>query len=210
MSTHAMNVSMFRLLARRASLCVALALATTAAARAADVANCSNCQGTWRMGMTAQSPSCTFTWSGGTSAGNAIDLGNYPTSGVGALQVGGSVTATKLVPFSLSVSGCNTPLSQIDVTFSAPVGAKNTWFLLGPASNNLAFLMCKGTALPCNSNIIQSGLPMPLVTNATPAIPANGKIADFIAAPFAPNAGAYVDTGATGVAASLGVVISYN
>ena len=210
MSTHAMNVSMFRLLARRASLCVALALATAATAHAADVANCSSCQGTWRMGMTAQSPSCTFTWSGGTSAGNAIDLGNYPTSGVGALQVGGSVTSTKLVPFSLSVSSCDTPLSQISVTFSGQVGTKSTWFLLGPASNNLAFLMCKGTALPCGANIITNGLAMPLVTNATPAVPPNGKVADFIAAPFAPTAGAYADTGANGVTTSLAVVISYN
>lgn len=210
MSTHAMNVSTFRHLARRASLCAALALLSTAAAHAADVANCTSCQGTWRMGMTAQAPSCTFTWSAGTSAGAPIDLGTFPTSGVGALQVGGQVTQTKLIPFSLSVSSCSTPLSQIAVTFTGTVGSKNTWFLMGPASNNLAFLMCKGTGLPCGSNIITNGQAMTLVNNTSPTVPANGKVADFFAAPFAPTAGAYADTGANGATASLTVVTSYN
>jgi hypothetical protein len=205
--------SLFRFASRPLALGLALAaLGSTPAWAATDVTCSPNCQGTWTLGMTGVNPSCTFTWSTGTSSASAIDLGRYPTAGLGKL--GMNLTSGKPVSYSLSVSNCSTPLSQIAVTFTgAYYGTTKKFFLLGPSSNGLAFEICRGAAVSaCNtaSNEFSSGVPMTLVDNPTPVVP-NGKVADFTSVAFCTTSACnYVDTGTSGVTAPLTVVTSYN
>lgn len=208
--------SLFRFASRPLVLGLALAALGSTPALAATNVTCSpTCQGTWTLGMNGVDPTCTFTWSNGTSAGSPIDLGRYPTSGLGALKY--TFSNAKSVPFSLSVTNCNTPLSQISVKFSGTATDVANWpslFRLGTAADNLAFSICLGTTgTDCSvaANQIKNNVPYTLRNYTVPVVIPNGPLANFVAiALCATSACTYADTGASGASAALTVVTSYN